>query len=329
MKTLRMIGMALFAVLMCVNFASCSSDENDVPQKAEEILVSFGLCGEINVSESPLSRTEEKPDLYGIQIYSCPNSLESTTSEYTPFAYGIFDDVSSITASLLKGYKYKVSILLIKNGKNILRVNDYGEYVSPFNAALSNSFTLSTEEAIKPGHTISYSDGTQYFNDAVEKYYGETTDFIPSDENNSIDIFMKKMFFGGKFIAENLTEGTLSIIFEEFIAPQIDIISPETTIQKLFALRDVRSAYNSEDYTNDIKITLIWTKADGAEVPLGIYTIQFKRNKLHTIRIKIKEVNSTSGIGIELEEGEFEAGDEMIIEDGEIVDTSVGTETEG
>jgi hypothetical protein len=27
MKTLRMIGMALFAVLMCVNFASCSSEE--------------------------------------------------------------------------------------------------------------------------------------------------------------------------------------------------------------------------------------------------------------------------------------------------------------
>ena len=28
MKTLRFIGMALFAVLMCVNFASCSSDDD-------------------------------------------------------------------------------------------------------------------------------------------------------------------------------------------------------------------------------------------------------------------------------------------------------------
>ncbi len=31
METLRMFGMALLAVLMCVNFASCSSDDNDEP----------------------------------------------------------------------------------------------------------------------------------------------------------------------------------------------------------------------------------------------------------------------------------------------------------
>lgn len=29
MKTLRFIGMALFAVLMCVNFAACSSDDDE------------------------------------------------------------------------------------------------------------------------------------------------------------------------------------------------------------------------------------------------------------------------------------------------------------
>ena len=29
MKTFRLIGMALFAVLMCVNFASCTKEEND------------------------------------------------------------------------------------------------------------------------------------------------------------------------------------------------------------------------------------------------------------------------------------------------------------
>ena len=30
MKTFRLIGMALLAVVMCVNFTSCSDDESDV-----------------------------------------------------------------------------------------------------------------------------------------------------------------------------------------------------------------------------------------------------------------------------------------------------------
>lgn len=36
MKTFRMIGMALFAILMCVNLASCSSSDDDPTEKPEE-----------------------------------------------------------------------------------------------------------------------------------------------------------------------------------------------------------------------------------------------------------------------------------------------------
>ena len=38
MKTFRMIGMALFAVLMCVNFTSCSSDDDDETQEEFSIV---------------------------------------------------------------------------------------------------------------------------------------------------------------------------------------------------------------------------------------------------------------------------------------------------
>jgi hypothetical protein len=41
MKTFRLIGMALLAVVMCVNFASCSSDE-DLPNAKGAILVLGG-----------------------------------------------------------------------------------------------------------------------------------------------------------------------------------------------------------------------------------------------------------------------------------------------
>ena len=42
MKTLRMIGMALFAILMCVNFTSCSSDDDPTDESTQYELVTSG-----------------------------------------------------------------------------------------------------------------------------------------------------------------------------------------------------------------------------------------------------------------------------------------------
>lgn len=42
MKTFRFIGMALFAVLMCVNFASCSSDDDPTEESPQYELVTDG-----------------------------------------------------------------------------------------------------------------------------------------------------------------------------------------------------------------------------------------------------------------------------------------------
>ena len=36
MKTFRFIGMALFAILMCVNLSSCSSSDDDPTEEPEE-----------------------------------------------------------------------------------------------------------------------------------------------------------------------------------------------------------------------------------------------------------------------------------------------------
>ena len=39
MKTFRMIGMALFAVLMCVNLASCGGDDEEVEPTSKNLLI--------------------------------------------------------------------------------------------------------------------------------------------------------------------------------------------------------------------------------------------------------------------------------------------------
>lgn len=54
MKTFRSIGMGLLAVLMCVNFAACSSDDNDPTEEPEE--------GEVVVSGKKIAKVVTQSD---------------------------------------------------------------------------------------------------------------------------------------------------------------------------------------------------------------------------------------------------------------------------
>ena len=61
MKTFRFIGMALFAILVCVNFAACSSGDDDPTEEPEEggVVVSGKKNKKIvgTSEESPYSET--------------------------------------------------------------------------------------------------------------------------------------------------------------------------------------------------------------------------------------------------------------------------------
>ena len=329
MKTFRLIGMVVMAVLMCVNFTSCSSDDGDIepnkPQKPKEYMVSLGFTGEISVSESPLSRTEteEKNDLYGFIVQSCPN-IEGKTS-YEPYAYGLFDDITSIKVKLLDGYKYRFATTMIVNGKNVIR-DVSGQYKWPFNMDLTNEFTYS--DALK-GYEIEYGHINEptYERYTADRYYGATSGFVPSEENNSVSIYMKRVVFGAKFVAENLSEGTLIVSMEK-TPTYIGLTPDENEYENIFSLYGVKSAYESDEYIENVKLNLIWKKEDAVNVPLGEPTISFKRNKLTTVTIKVADLSSDKDISIELEDEEMGEGDNITIENGKIIDTIIGTETE-
>lgn len=331
--------MALFAVLMCVNFASCSgsSDDSDIepnePQKPKEYMVSLGLTGEINVSESPLSRVSGN-DLYGIQVYSCPN-IEGNT-DYTPYAYGLFDNTSLMNIKLLEGYKYNFKATMVVDGKENIYSSDGRFFVSPFavvadHTELSNDFTYSNNKYMP----LSNGYAKFKFNDRyltadyaiIDRYYGEVEDYIPS-EGNTVEINMKRTVFGVKFIAENLTEGSIGIKMSS--APQMSIIYPNTEINYIINFANQTKAYSEENHSATLSTVLAWTKSDGVVVPLGTHDITFKRNKLTTVTIKVADITTENGFGITIddEEKEMGEGDNLTVENGEITDTTIGTETE-
>lgn len=328
MKTVRMIGLALFAILLCVNFTSCSSNDDvepDAPQKPKEYVVSLGFTGEISVSESPLSRASEN-DLYGIQVYSCPNVDGATT--YTKYAYGLFDDTDLMNIKLLEGYKYKFVATMVVDGKNKLpHATETDIYLAPFKingstseyTKITNSFKITNIEYFYG--LDSGSTGSQLGHAAgFERYYG-SCDYIV-DDSKSVSIDMKKAVFGAKFIAEGLTEGVLTV--KMYRTRDILITHPEASYENIFTFDKLSS---TDNYSEKINTVISWTKTDGVVVPLGTHYITFKRNVLTTVTIKVADITTENGIGFELETTEMGTED-ITIENGEIVDTNVEPGTE-
>ena len=332
MKTLRMIGMALFAVLMCVNFASCSSEEDVEPNEPKEYTVSLGFTGEISISETPLSRTIGN-DIYGIQVYSCPISKESTTYNYTHYAYGTFDDLTKMSIKLVEGYKYKFVASMVVDAKEKIGHSEEGSYYAPFDVRdgssyINNSFNYSNTSYfmhLETGTSNLLSEQKSFARPNVDRYYGQYIDYTPT-ENGKVNIEMLRVVHGLKIITENMTEGTLNIAMEA--APEMNIIAPETETNDIFTFLRLDEPYLIEDYSVNIPTTFTWTKADGAIIPFGTHDITFKRNKRVIVTIKISDISSDNTIGVTLENGEM-TDENVTIENGEIVDTNVDTETEG
>lgn len=318
----------LFLMLAALAIAGCNgSDEEDSlvtpePAPVKEHIVSFGFYGEItDITESPLSRAATD-DLYGIQVYS----TLANGAEYKPYAYGLFDDKTKMNIKLLEGYKYRFISTMIVDGKNKLYHSP--GFLLPINveggrSTLNNNFTYSTSSGMymMDSGAATMSDGSSYNIPKLDRYFGETTEYIPS-ENKSISINMRRVSFGIKVILENFNEGKSMIAMKG--APAISIQYPEIEINELFTFggRYSTGIWTEDDYTETIPLSVSWEKVDGSVVPLVSQDITFKRNKLTTITVKVKDNSVDNMVDITQDNTVMGQGDNITI------DTSSSSNTE-
>lgn len=317
-------------VLLCL--AACGSDENliETPNDGnnnppKEYLVSLGFSGEItDIEETPLSRTTSN-DLYGIQVYSSPVAMD----DYKPYAYGLFDNKESMVVKLLDGYKYKFVATMVVDGKNRIE-NIEGKYPYPFcgehtYTELNNNFTYTNNAKMSflaKGFS-SLSESILVDRPNTLRFYGETDNYTPS-ENLQVSINLKKVYFGIKVIAENLKEGEIVISIEE-TPNNLAIRYPQTEIQEIYTFRNRYSdnTWTKDDYTETIPVGISWNKVDGSTIPLVSQNITFKRNKLTTITVKVKDSSMNNGVDITEEEEAMQSGDNIVIDTSNPGDTDV------
>ena len=319
---MKKIFLLMFAAIC---FAACGGDENSIPgvtpdepnTTPKEFLVSLGFSGEItSIEESPLSRAATN-DLYGIQVYSSPTSSDN----YKPYAYGLFDSKDGMVIKLLEGYKYKFVSSMVVDGKQ--KISSYESSYDPpfkrsgFSTKLENKFNYDSGKEmgnLDNGYTYLAEPSGNFDHPNIMRYYGEVTDYVPT-ANGSVSINMKKVVFGAKFITEGFTEGTLYIKLKD--APTLQLVFPQTEVEDIFTFENKYPSGNrwtADTYTETILVSISWQKNDGAIVPLINQEVTFKRNIKTTITVKVNDSSVNQGLNITEEKNELQPGENIVLE---------------
>jgi hypothetical protein len=182
MKKIAIFGSIAIAMLACIGFTACNNDVIETPEP-EVYTVKLGWAGEIlDVSYEPMETRAAGNDLYGIKVYSKPNTEDYRG--WTAYAYGLFDDPSNITITLAGGYKYRFVASMVKDGKNRINKNYNGGYSTPFSGTtLDNKFYYDiTKELVDLDNGAAYlvegSSSKHYSIPNIERYYGELNNYI-------------------------------------------------------------------------------------------------------------------------------------------------------
>lgn len=317
----------ILMIAFAISFISCSDEQQEeqvTPTSPKTYTVSLGLKGEIlDVIQTPLTRSGENNDLYGIQVYSTTKETNNQY-DYSPYAYGLFDDINNISITLLDGYYYRFVCTMVVDGKDKVYHDDLMKYGTPFYlnnnsynyTFLTNKLEYSTlDEMYNLYQGGGYISNKHYSYYNTDRYYGEISSF-QAIKNCIINIEMKRTVFGVKFSAEGLSEGKLKIAMK--YAPELYINTTDTKheIEDVFSFINVGEAFNKENYSEDINTSIYWEKADGTEVAIAVnYTLTFTRKMMHTVRINLAGTETRGGtpISITLEDGALGTGKDYTI----------------
>jgi hypothetical protein len=327
MKSLRLVAMAMMVVMMCMNFVSCSNEDvlaSEDPKEPKYVTVGLGCTGEfLEFSESQMGRAATD-ELYGIQVYALTEDGQSTY-----YAYGMFTSLDDVKIKLLEEQKYRFEVSIVidpfKNGSDVWFNKDYSSY---FNENGTEFVYSSTDNHFYP----SYVSGFQY---NYDRYYGELDVYTPK-QNESVEIHTKRVVYGVKYEANGLGDGdtflvevkpagSLNKLYDiEFGAENYEGIYTFYYIDDAWRGRWNSSTEEYVNYYTDKHLIIYWKKADGTVVPMGTYTVTFKRNVKTTIRIKAENLDLDNGILVYKEEVSM-ANDDVIydISGGTVVEKDV------
>ena len=233
MKHLNFLWITAFLFTAGMVMQSCSSDENeDVKPSDEQYFdVSLALDG-ISVSEEPLSgkssdnsrkaplsmaNADDLKTVYKITVYYDYKSDGNVTYKY---AEGTFDNVGDMQLSMLAGHKYRFICSIWKEvtgNVSLSWFSGFGYYTNDitnkFNIVQSSSSTSSS--SLTPGDYqvtgIYTSNGTSTWRRDHTRYYGELSDYTPTQNGTAIIKMIEASRYGLHVTIAPPSEGSLEV----------------------------------------------------------------------------------------------------------------------
>lgn len=167
---------------------------------------------------------------------------------------------------------------------------------------------------------------------SVDRYYGETTDYIPQ-EGGVVNITMKRCVFGAKFVITGVTDGTFSFSIRN---KNIEIkqisesgITSDTTYEgKIFTYDNVYDCWQKvmkgQDVSENFTLDMTWERGNGVTQTLEPLTVTFKRNILTTVNIRLNGGDTDNSFNLDVDNAEMgEENKDIDVDAGDMTDTPV------
>ena len=255
---------------------------------------------DVSVDQAPLTRAGTPADAYGINVYYDKEGDGNTDDLY---AYGLFDNVADMSITMLSNHKYKVVCTLIKDARSALYFgqafgNAYSGYCYPFqtnssgSTLLGNRFIIGTttylsginEGSAHIAATTSPSSSNATPNASVQRYYGQTDQYEPVP-NGTINVYLKRVFFGAKFVVTGVKEGSLTVTCGNFF--EKTYTADEVGEGKIYSFTDIYNCWLRETPMT-ATISFQYTSNRGTLWNITqSQDISFQRNVMTTVNIAL------------------------------------------
>ena len=313
MITMRHFSKAVaFFVLLSISMlylVSCNK-EPQLEKGPNPLEVSLNFGGEIISSyDMPLTRSSSPDDIYLIQVYYTPGG----STHNSPYAYGLFSNVSNLSITLYTTYSYSFKVYCFKEAADYY---GYGHLYQGYTGTLLtesdviNAFTYSTEKEINEPVLYTSAGKISYF---FDEYYCESQDFSPSESNKSLNFNMLRMSFGYKIDVENLNKGSLRVNIGN--RDKITLTPDNTTFETIARFYNAtpiesyiwQNLDSNNDFHQEVDISLTRISENGTEDVIATDKITFNRNMKKQITITLVPTSTeiSGGFSFSFEEGDM------------------------
>ena len=315
LQILSILGVGILSLISC-------NKENEINLPGEDFYtVQINLVGDVSIGYEPMTKSSSTDKLYLVAVYSTPDiELEDgDTPVWTNYAYYYCIGSEPTSIQLVNGYRYTfdADLIIDKDNKLDLRTSSTTDGCAPWvlisddcwshRFSSSEDFIYCTKEQVSTGGASVNIGGIGYSRPNIDRYLGSLADYVPSADNNTVSIDMKRMTFGAKFVVTgNLaTSGTIGIEIDK--APKQTLtLSEETENNIHFDVYTFERIFfkMADDYTETIPVKLDWTRTDGTVYSIGTFNIVYQRNTTTVVTIVLDDDTISGGMGLVIPESE-------------------------